>query len=438
MSEMDVAKTEMTKKATATIVLVDDEPAILRILSRDLHDLDAQMHAFVDAEAALEKLDEIQPDVVISDVYMPGMDGIEMMERVAQKFPLSERILLTGYADVEAAIGAINKGRIHYYLQKPWEKERLKRVVNKGIQLSELRQRNEYLERLTREQNEKLKEWNQLLERRVKSRTEQLRESYKTTVSVFSNLVEQRLLGLQSSNRRVANLCKAIGEKLGLNDDDLNSLGYAALMRNIGKVGFPDELLSTPYHAMTASQRQEYQQHPNLAAVSLAALHPLKNSAYIVASFCENSDGSGYPQQLKGSDIPVTASILAAVSDYYDAVAGFMLDRPLTETQARDWLVENRGRLYPTEVVDATVEVISAQLRDEVLLEGQELSLSTHALKDGMKLTRDLVSPAGVLLLCKGTLLDEHLIEHLVRLEQNGGQSLQLFVIQHDTPVTFS
>lgn len=413
-----------------SIILVDDESAILKALSRELKDIGANIHIFEGAEAALLEVDQISPDVVISDVRMPGMDGIELMEQVADLMPLSERVLLTGYADMDAAIGAINKGRVHYYLEKPWDKDQLKRVVSKGIRLSQLRHRNEYLEQLTQDQNTQLQQWNTELEHKIEARTQLLKESYEGSISTFSCIVEQRMHDHQSNSRQVAELCRLIGESLGLSKDDLLALNFAALMRNVGKIGFSDELLSTPYHAMTASQRKEYQQHPHLSAVALGALKPFKKSVPILASFCENVDGSGYPDQLRGHEIPVAASILAIASDYYDAMAGYICNPPLSNHQARDWLVENREELYPAVVVDAALAVLE-KLDDSIeSIVGEELSVSCHALTAGMRLTRDLISPSGVLLLRSGTELDNQLIAHLVKLERNGGMSLQMFVIE--------
>ena len=412
-----------------TLFIVDDESGILRAMSRELKDLDVKIHQFEGAQAALDCLDVINPDVVISDVRMPGMDGIEMMEIIATKLPLSERVLLSGYADMDAAIGAINKGRVHYYLEKPWDKDQLQQVVNKGIRLSQLRKKNEFLENLTQEQNTQLQQWNQELEKKVEARTRLLKESYQDSISTFSCMVEQRMHDHQSNSRQVADLCRSIGESLDLDEGDLLALNFAALMRNVGKIGFSDELLSTPYHAMDAAQRKEYQQHPNLSAVAMGALKPFKMSAPILASFCENVDGSGYPTGLKGENIPLAASILSIASDYYDLMAGYICDPALTNLQSRDWLVENRKELYPADVVDASLAVLEEL--DEAIesIEGAELSVSCHALTEGMRLTRDLVSPAGVLLLSYGTVLDQQLILHLTQLEQTGGLALQIFVI---------
>lgn len=412
----------------ASIMLVDDESAILRALSRELKDVDAEIHIFEGAQAALDNIEEIKPDVVISDVRMPGMDGIELMEKISTIMPLSERVLLTGYADMDASIGAINKGRVHYYLEKPWDKDQLQRVVDKGIRLSQLRKRNEYLEQLTHEQNTQLQQWNNELEHTVEARTKLLKESYQDSINTFSSMVEQRMHEHQSNSRQVADLCRAIADSLGLKKEDIQALNFAALMRNVGKIGFSDELLSTPYHAMSPEQRKEYQHHPSLSAIALGALKPFKKSVPILANFCENVNGGGYPAKLRGVEIPMAASILAIASDYYDAMAGYICYPALTSHQARDWLVENREELYPAAVVDAAIEVL--EKLDDVIesIEGEELSVSCHSLTQGMKLTRDLISPTGVLLLNRGTELDDQLISHLIRLERNGGLALQLFV----------
>lgn len=412
---------------TPRILLVDDEDLLLRSLARELSEIDAEICIFTDPYKALENIRENNADLLISDVRMPQMDGIEMMEQAAQIQPMLQRVLLTGYSDIEAVISAINRGRVHYYMEKPWDSKQLMEVAQKGIELSLLRRRNQALEKLTKEQNQKLQSWNDDLEKQVAKRTQQLNESYTTTVTTFASLVEARMRNHQSSSRDVMLLAVTLAKKLDVSSLSLQSLKYAALLRNIGKLGFSDELLDTPFYAQTQSQLKLYKTHPDLAAVAVSAVKPLKETAEILSTYCEHFDGTGFPSGILDEKIPLTAKILSVASDFYDAMDGHLLQKKLSFEQTIAWLRENKNARYSREVVDIAIEYLLEQ-HDTDTPRPEESIVSSCGLQEGMILSKDLYSPSGVLLLSRGTELDDSLIKHIVKLERNGGQSLQLTI----------
>lgn len=122
-----------------TVMIVDDEPMVLTAL-RSFLELETgyRVLTFITAQQALDALAEEHVDVVVSDYMMPGMDGITFLRTVREKWPLTTRILLTGYADKENAIRAINEAGLYHYLQKPWDNEHLKLVIRNGIERSRL------------------------------------------------------------------------------------------------------------------------------------------------------------------------------------------------------------------------------------------------------------------------------------------------------------
>lgn len=122
-----------------TVMIVDDEPMVLTAL-RSFLELETgyRVLTFLTAQQALDALAEDHVDVVVSDYMMPGMDGITFLCQVRETWPLTTRILLTGYADKENAIRAINEAGLYHYLQKPWDNEHLKLVIRNGIERSRL------------------------------------------------------------------------------------------------------------------------------------------------------------------------------------------------------------------------------------------------------------------------------------------------------------
>lgn len=132
----------MTKRK---IMLVDDEEFVLTSLTRTLRREGYEMISFTDAAQALEYLEENQVDIIISDHRMPDMTGLEFLIQVRKKHPNVIRILLTGYADMEVAIRAVNEGKLYRFLTKPWNDNELKVTLVNAMQLRDLWLRNDEL-----------------------------------------------------------------------------------------------------------------------------------------------------------------------------------------------------------------------------------------------------------------------------------------------------
>ncbi len=129
----------MIREATGTVMLVDDERMVLTALRSFLQlETPYQVLSFTSAPEALECLGSERADVVIADFMMPGMDGVRFLTEVRNRYPATTRILLTGYADKENAIRAINEAGLYYYLEKPWDNEHLRLVVRNGMERASL------------------------------------------------------------------------------------------------------------------------------------------------------------------------------------------------------------------------------------------------------------------------------------------------------------
>lgn len=140
------------------ILLVDDEPAVTSALERELEDFDYTLTSVDRGSKAIEILERETVDLVISDMRMPEMSGSELLERIADRWPDTGRILLTGFADLKSVTQAVNKGRIFYYIKKPWDREELAEVLSdffeqktledEGVRESQrLQEKNETLEK---------------------------------------------------------------------------------------------------------------------------------------------------------------------------------------------------------------------------------------------------------------------------------------------------
>jgi DNA-binding NtrC family response regulator len=128
-----------TPQPRATVVLVDDEEMVTAALKGFLElETPYRVLAFSSPLEVLESIQKERVDVVVADFMMPEMDGVELLRRVRELRPHVTRILLTGYADIDNAIRAINEAGLYHYLQKPWDNEHLKLIIRNGMERSDL------------------------------------------------------------------------------------------------------------------------------------------------------------------------------------------------------------------------------------------------------------------------------------------------------------
>ncbi len=160
-----------------TLLLVDDEANILASLIRLLRPMGYRIFTAESGAQGLEILAQQSIDLVVSDMRMPEMNGVQFLEQVRQQWPETMRILLTGYAEIGTTIAAINKGQIYRYISKPWEDNDIILAIQLALQHKLLEREKLRLEALTQQQNEELKDLNANLEEKIMLRTEELRQT---------------------------------------------------------------------------------------------------------------------------------------------------------------------------------------------------------------------------------------------------------------------
>ncbi len=414
---------------TGSLLFVDDEPNILSSLRRLFRPLGYTVFTAHSGAEGLEILETESVDLVVSDMRMPEMDGARLLAEVAERWPQVVRFLLTGYADMQSTITAINKGHIYGYFSKPWEDNEIKLAVRHALEAKRLEEERQRLEALTRRQNEELKELNATLEQKVAARTEELRQSnlflelayaqleeaYYAAIPIFANLIELREGPKGGHGKRVGLLAREIALRMGSDEATVRDVYFAGLLHDVGKIAYPDELLQLPVARATEKQRKIIEKHPTTGQAILMGLGRLENTALYIRQHHERYDGKGYPDHLAGEAIAQGARIVKLANDYDGLRAGKLLGRTLTVPDAREFIVSRSGTAYDPEVVEAFVAVLEA--RAEGHGEVRERHLSTVELRPGMLLSRDLLSNDGILLLTKGYQLTEILIDRIQAFE---------------------
>lgn len=422
------------------IFLVDDEPNVLNALRRLLRPHGYQIDTADSGEAALEKLATLHVDIVVSDMRMPGMNGAQLLSEVRNNWPETLRILLTGYSDITSAVSAINDGGIFRYVSKPWDDSELLSVIRQALDIAGLQREKTRLEALTRKQNEELRVLNTSLEERVRKRTEELqianqeisltmeklKKNFFTTVQVLSNLLEMRAPALAGHGRRVADVSKRIAAKMNLPPDVCNDVFLAGLLHDIGKIGYSDEILSKPLPKMTPDEIGIARKHPLNGAAALMSLPDMRSVADIIRSHHERWDGKGYPANLTGMNIPIGARIVALANDYDAVQLGTLSAKRMSVEEAKNYILEGRKFRYDPAVTDAFAELIGRATVTRPLHD--ERVIPAHQLKVGMVLSRDLLSPDGLLLLSADYVLDEVLVRQLSEYEESFGKPLNISI----------
>ncbi|WP_372835274.1 HD domain-containing phosphohydrolase [Pontibacterium sp.] len=417
-----------------TLMLVDDESQILKALTRVVRPLKCKVITHESALAALEELKTTSVDLVISDMRMPEMSGEVFLEQVAEQWPNTERIVMTGYADLQASVDAINRGKISRFMAKPWNDEEVTKVVRKGFELANLRRRNEELLALTEQKNKELEQLNRSLEAKVSARTEQLKavndglkNSYRSAVRMFSTLTARRL-GMKASdnNQELNRVLLGVAKACGVEGAELKQLYYAWQLRNIGKLSLSDDLLFVPYVELPADKQRQFQNHPLLAQAATLLVKPLYPAGTIIVQHKEYLDGTGYPRGLKATEINRPARILCVVNDYIELISGTYQERAYSTNEALNYLKNYATEKYDDDVVN-TLERVVQVLSNEGEI-NQDDCIGSKELKVGMALSRDLISGQGILLLSVGQVIDKTVIERVREIEFNLEEHFEIYV----------
>lgn len=416
------------KPLKGRILCVDDESQILMSLKRVFRRSGHSVTTATSGADGLEYLKENEVDIVISDMRMPEMDGHHFLAEVAKTWPETVRMLLTGYADMESTIGAINNGSIYRYLTKPWDDTDLLLAVEGALENKFLRDERDRLNALSIAQNEQLQALNESLEGKVQKRTKELESSnrnielaYDDSIAVFARIIGMREGETSEQSDRVVEAAGLVADRLKLEDSQKKNLQYAAMLYDIGKIGLPDDLIKTPYEKMDDTQKEHFQQHSTNGEALLMALGPLSGAATIIRSHHEQIGGGGYPDNLKGDDIPIEARILLVIAEYDDLRSGSLLGTPMDSASAIRYLTSNVGRRYDQTVVGAFISINENLEQTESVQ--KELILNIDNVEAGMILAEDVYLRENVLMLRSGQILTETFITKYKAMKSDSGDS---------------
>jgi putative nucleotidyltransferase with HDIG domain len=298
------------------VLVVDDEAPVRGIVAALL---EHSGYSAVTAGSAEEAIETLSQDpgysLVLSDIMMPGTDGLTLLDRISSDHPGLPVIMCTAVHDVHVATSAFRRGAFDYLL-KPFERMQLEGAVARAAEHSRNLQQNlayrQHLEEIISARTSRLRSTMQDLER-----------SYDITIEAMGDALDLRDEETEGHSRRVTAYTIALARSVGVDGDDLRIIARGAFLHDIGKIATPDAILLKPGR-LDADEMAIMREHCLRGYDMVRKIPFLREAAEIVYAHQERFDGSGYPRGLKGEQIPLGARIFA-IADTLDAITS---DRP--------------------------------------------------------------------------------------------------------------
>ena len=397
-----------------TILIVDDEEIVRSALRETLRRERYQVVTMADPMAALEALRQQAFSVVITDQQMPGLTGLDLLAQVKVIQPEAVRILITAVLSLDTVIDAINKGEIYRFIVKPWLREELLATVRNAVQRCELLRSHARLEAETQAMNQKLLQLNQTLEAQMAQVARQneelsalnraLEQNLERSVELCLHQMETFYPTLGSQARRVYQLCQAMGERLGLPSEQQRTLELSAWLHDIGLVGVPRHIIrtwqTTPQN-LSEAEWALIHQHPILGQELASFVHHLSEVGHTIRAHHERMDGQGYPDHLRGEEIPWLGRLLAVAVAY--------ASHPEEGVRAVEFIQAGRGTAFDSTAVEAFVNAYPS-----ASVPRKERVVNLADLRPGMVLAKGIYTAHGVLLLPEGAELHPSHIQRLL------------------------
>jgi putative two-component system response regulator len=343
----------------AKILIVDDERFYINVLVYLLQEK-YTLYIAKNGKQALQRSVEHQPDLILLDIVMPDMDGYQTCLKIKQNPLLTDIpiIFLTGMTDLESEAKAFEYGAADF-ISKPIASLTVEARIKTQLSLLQARKA--------------LEQQNQLLEEKVRERTREIELVQDAAIISLSILAEARDQDTGEHIQRTQQFVKALAKRLQthpkyqhiLTDKTIEELYKSAPLHDIGKIAVPDHILKKP-GKLTPEERAVMQKHTIYGGDAIRNAEKrsgstsfLRFAREIAYSHQEKWDGSGYPEGLKGDQIPVSARLMA-VADVYDALVNKRVYKPAHSHQdAIDYIVEHKGRHFDPDMVDAFVQIES-------------------------------------------------------------------------------
>jgi putative two-component system response regulator len=337
-----------------TILIIDDDPDVLATLRRAFRKGYNVLTAD-NGEVGISILNEQTVDLVICDQRMPGVTGDQVLEHALLTQPDAVRILLTGYSDMESLVFCVNEAHIYKYVAKPWDPQELNFTVARALEAYDLKRQ--------------LADAKYLLE-----------TAYEDAVIMLCIAAEGKDEDTASHLYRVRHYTETLAVAMGVPSGRATHMGLMSMLHDIGKLSVPDDILKKP--GKLSDDEWVVMKTHSMAGVRILSSNPFYDTAReICAGHHENYDGSGYPNALKGSDIPLSARIVK-VADVFDALT---TKRPYKEAwpieKAMVEINDKKNIMFDPDIVAQMGELFDSGMLSKIMLAREEVELARYIAK---------------------------------------------------------
>jgi cyclic di-GMP phosphodiesterase len=323
-------------------LVVDDEPRLRQVILHLMRNDGFRCYEAGDGADALTVLENHPATLVLTDIRMPKMDGIELLRQVRARYPETAVMMLTAVADVESAVSCFAIGALDY-LTKPFNLEEVRARVAQALERRRLVIEN--------------REYREGLEDKVAVQARRLEELFLASIQSLAEALEVKDPYTRGHSVRVSHYAAVIARTLRLDDEMLRQIELGGHVHDIGKIGVRESVLNKP-GPLTPAEYEHIMSHPVVGWRILAPLLAETPAALnIVRSHHERFDGAGVPDRLSGAAIPIEARI-AAVADSLDAMSSSRPYRPAVPgwAEALEELRRHSGTQFDPDVVEATLK----------------------------------------------------------------------------------
>ncbi len=348
--DLGSGRIDEAKVHDALILCIDDNPEVLKLMKMLLAD-EFDLELVSSAEQGLKFLHDKNPDLVLCDVMMPGMDGHAFARAVkadesVKHIPI---ILVTARSGAEMLNEGLRAGADDY-ISKPFDSTELKARIRSLLRL--------------RQMESELALVNRNLKMRTSDLVDQQRSLFLSTVKSLASAIDAKDEYTRHHSTRVTDFSLKIAAKMGFSEKELSELELAAVLHDVGKIAVPESILNKP-GKLTNEEFKLIQEHPVRGEAILSPVIELKAIGRIVRAHHERYDGTGYPDKLKGREIPLGARIMS-IADTYDSITS---ERPYRKAASHRYAIKEiigcTGTQFDPEVIENFLEIAGTFVQDQ-------------------------------------------------------------------------
>ncbi len=423
------------------ILCIDDDQDLIKLvsdlLSKSYGKEVLEIHHALSSQEGLDLVEKTSPDIVLSDINLPEMDGFEVCRKIRASSLRPAVILMSAYDSESDNATRASEAGADAFLSKPIKKGELLFVVNfvlraaqlnnalheKNAQLEEslgrVKSFHEKLETLNEEvRNDKARMDSNLSEMvalnsrledknaQITSMMQEVESRFESTVGLLSSIIELRQADHQGHSERVAEIACIIGEKLGLSDHQLQNIKIAARLHELGIISLPSVKQE---QALDEEQGRAKSNHPLVGEMLLKSFPGFEMVAGIIRHLHENVDGSGLPDNLHGDRIPIGSRVIS-VASFFDHERITHPDKSLH--QVVELMREKGGVWFDEQVLSYLQDFVDSE---DQFFQESTMDCSVFGLKEGMELASDIYSESGINLLRKGTIMNREVLAKVLK-----------------------